>query len=233
VQKRLIVASEEQSTSTSTGAIRTSGGLAVAKNTYIGGLARITDTTASTTTATGCATFAGGIGVAGNTYIGGLARITDTTASTTSATGCATFAGGVGVAGALNVAGAITSSSFDQTDDVGGWTDSLDSPDSTFTMKFARQFRVCFLEAPASSRVISATIGYIYFGNVMAFTVPAGMAPSAEVVRTIPLLINASPVDGVIAIQTDGTIRIRRADSIDFTITHTIVTPIISIQWLL
>lgn len=60
-----------QSTSVSTGAIVTPGGLGVAKNTHVGGQLHCTATTPSTSTTTGCARFSGGIGVAGNGYFGG------------------------------------------------------------------------------------------------------------------------------------------------------------------
>ena len=71
-----------QSTSTTTGALTIAGGVGVAKNLYVGGVASISDTTQSTSTTTGALTIAGGVGVEKNLYVGGVASISDTTLST-------------------------------------------------------------------------------------------------------------------------------------------------------
>lgn len=71
------VTNTTQSTSTSTGALTTAGGLGVDKNTHIGGQLHVTSTTASTSTTTGSGRFNGGIGVAGNAYLGGSLNATN------------------------------------------------------------------------------------------------------------------------------------------------------------
>jgi len=71
-----------ESTSTSTGSIKTLGGLGVAKNIYCGGLFDVTgqlvshNTTESTSTSTGSIRTLGGIGAAKNIYCGGLFDVT-------------------------------------------------------------------------------------------------------------------------------------------------------------
>lgn len=67
---------DTQSTSISTGAIVTPGGLGVAKATHIGGQLHCTSTAASTSTTTGSARFSGGIGVAGAINVGGEVNAT-------------------------------------------------------------------------------------------------------------------------------------------------------------
>jgi len=54
------------STSTTTGALRVSGGAGIVGNAYIGGLTRMTNSTASTSASTGALTVAGGVGISGN-----------------------------------------------------------------------------------------------------------------------------------------------------------------------
>ncbi len=60
------------STSTSTGAIITAGGVGIAGDTYIGGQINNTNTTDSTSTTTGAIVTPGGIGVGGNIYTPGI-----------------------------------------------------------------------------------------------------------------------------------------------------------------
>ena len=73
-------------TSTSTGALRVSGGLGVTGATYVGGVLNVTSTTPSSSQSTGALVVAGGLGVAGATFIGGTV----------------TVAGGLTVAGSFN-----------------------------------------------------------------------------------------------------------------------------------
>jgi len=67
-----------QSTSTSSGVLRVSGGAGIGKNLYVGGLIRTSDITDSTGTTTGALTVAGGVGVGGNLYVGNDLRIAGT-----------------------------------------------------------------------------------------------------------------------------------------------------------
>lgn len=73
-------------TSTTSGALRITGGLGVTGATYVGGVLNATSTAPSTGTTSGALVVAGGLGVAGATYIGGSM----------------TVSGGFTVAGAFN-----------------------------------------------------------------------------------------------------------------------------------
>ena len=79
-------ASSGVASSTSTGALRVSGGMGVTGATYVGGVLNATATTASSSTTTGALVVAGGLGVAGATFIGGTV----------------TVSGGLTVAGSFN-----------------------------------------------------------------------------------------------------------------------------------
>ena len=114
------------STSSTTGSIKTLGGLGVALNTFLGGLLDVTSTITShstvnsTSSSTGSITTTGGLGVALNTFLGGLLDVTSTITShstvnsTSSSTGSITTTGGLGVTldtfigGLLNVTGNFT-----------------------------------------------------------------------------------------------------------------------------
>lgn len=95
------------STSTSTGALVTAGGVGIALKAFIGGALNVTNTTAATSITTGSGIFSGGIGVAGKAFIGGALNVTDTTVSTSVSTGSGIFSGGVGVAGKAFIGGAL------------------------------------------------------------------------------------------------------------------------------
>ena len=69
------------STSTTTGALKVSGGAGVAGQLYVGGATnKFTAATASTSTTTGAVVVSGGVGVAGNVYVGGTMYGTATSA---------------------------------------------------------------------------------------------------------------------------------------------------------
>jgi hypothetical protein len=127
------------STSPTTGSIKTAGGLGVALNTFLGGLLNVVSTITSqstvnsTSSTTGSITTSGGLGVALDTFIGGLLNVTSTITSqstvnsTSSTTGSIKTAGGLGVAldtflgGLLNVTGNFT---------VNGAVSNVNSPSS-------------------------------------------------------------------------------------------------------
>jgi len=73
-------------TSTTSGALRVSGGLGVTGATYVGGVLNVTATTPASSQSTGALVVSGGLGVAGATFIGGTV----------------TVAGGLTVAGSFN-----------------------------------------------------------------------------------------------------------------------------------
>jgi len=79
-------ASSGVASSTSTGALRVTGGLGVTGATYVGGVLNATAVTPSTNTTTGALVVAGGAGIAGAVYVGGTV----------------TVSGGLTVAGAFN-----------------------------------------------------------------------------------------------------------------------------------
>jgi hypothetical protein len=91
-----------ESSSTSTGQLVMSGGLAVQKNINIGGVQRIVNATDASSSASGCAIFSGGIGIQKKAYIGsdlnvtGVINANNDTESTSATTGALIVAGGLG-----------------------------------------------------------------------------------------------------------------------------------------
>lgn len=79
-QNTLTLGGSTPSSSTSTGALKVTGGVGIGQNIYVGGTANV----------------------------GGIASFTNTTESTTSATGAVTVSGGLGVSKNLNVGGDLT-----------------------------------------------------------------------------------------------------------------------------
>jgi hypothetical protein len=122
----LISDATTDSTSVSTGAITTAGGVGIAKNLTMGGIFSNTNVTQSTSVSTGSFVTAGGAGIAKNLFIGGTLNATgaatlsdtlsvsgaitnsNTTQSTSTSSGAITTAGGVGIAKNLNVGGTMT-----------------------------------------------------------------------------------------------------------------------------
>lgn len=102
----LVTSLDTQSTSVSTGAIVTPGGLGVAKQAHIGGQLHCTSTTPSTSTTTGALRVNGGVGIAGDVIVGGAVNAplaTVTTAIVSGTTTTATLA-----ATTVNVSGTTT-----------------------------------------------------------------------------------------------------------------------------
>ena len=88
----VILPQTNTSTSTSTGALQVAGGVGVAENLNVGGVAKVTDATASSSKTTGAVIITGGLGVGGAVY-----------ADTVSTTGNLTVGGDLTVTGSLNV----------------------------------------------------------------------------------------------------------------------------------
>ena len=65
-----------ESTSTTTGSLKTAGGLGVVKNAYVGGIVDVANTTQSTGVTTGALIVDGGAGIAKNVYVGGDLQVT-------------------------------------------------------------------------------------------------------------------------------------------------------------
>jgi len=99
------------STTITTGALQSAGGLGVALAGTFGGILKTTAATASSSTTTGSLQAGGGLGVAGAAFIGGAIKTTDTTASTTTTDGSLIAGGGLGVAGAANIGGILKTTS--------------------------------------------------------------------------------------------------------------------------
>lgn len=113
------------STSTSTGSVTIAGGMGLAKNFYMGGLAVMINTTDSTSISSGTLTVSGGVGIAkklfvgsdstfeaallvkGNTTMQGIVSITNTTVTTSSSTGSLVLSGGLGVTGGMYMNGVV------------------------------------------------------------------------------------------------------------------------------
>ena len=94
-----------ESTSTTTGSLKTAGGLGVVKNAYVGGIVDVANTTQSTSISSGALIVDGGAGIAKNLYVGGIVDVTDTTQSTSVTTGALIVDGGAGIAKNMYVGG--------------------------------------------------------------------------------------------------------------------------------
>ena len=94
-----------ESTSTTTGSLKTAGGLGVVKNAYVGGIVDVANTTQSTSVSSGALIVDGGAGIAKNLYVGGIVDVTDTTQSTSVTTGALIVDGGAGIAKNMYVGG--------------------------------------------------------------------------------------------------------------------------------
>jgi len=88
----VILPQTNTSSSTSTGALQVAGGVGVAENLNVGGVAKVTDSTASSSKTTGAVIITGGLGVGGAVY-----------ADTVETTGNLTVGGDLTVTGSLNV----------------------------------------------------------------------------------------------------------------------------------
>lgn len=99
------VTDSSNSSSVSTGSIKTTGGLGVTLNATIGGDVNITSATTSTTTSTGSLKTAGGVGITENLNVGGVTILSNGTTSTTATSGALQVTGGVGIVENLNVSG--------------------------------------------------------------------------------------------------------------------------------
>jgi hypothetical protein len=93
------------SSSTSTGALVSAGGLGIAGNAFIGGTFVQQNNTSSVGTNSGAITVVGGVGIAGNAFIGGTFVQQNTTSSFSTSSGSITVAGGVGIAGNAFIGG--------------------------------------------------------------------------------------------------------------------------------
>ncbi len=129
---KLTAASTEDSTSISTGAITTAGGVGIAKNLNVGGIHKITNLTNSTSSDSGALVVNGGAGIkkalfvgdsesvdgyfklfgiadiTGNANIEGIVNANNTTDSTSSTTGAVVVDGGVGIAKSVNIGQTLT-----------------------------------------------------------------------------------------------------------------------------
>ncbi len=131
------------STSISTGSIKTAGGVGITKALWVGGLANVagiltaSNTTDATSISTGALITPGGLGVTKAAWIGGLMNVAgvltaaNTTQSTSTATGGLVTPGGLGVVkdaffgGLINVAGDLYTTAltdYSGTSTVVGWT---------------------------------------------------------------------------------------------------------------
>lgn len=110
----ILVTNPTSATSTSTGALVVTGGVAIQENLYINGNEYlngsliINNTTNSTSTNTGAFQVLGGVGIAKNLYVGELVRFISTEVSTSPSTGALVVTGGLGVGTDANFGGIVT-----------------------------------------------------------------------------------------------------------------------------
>jgi hypothetical protein len=123
ITETLVVSSQNESTSTNSGALTVAGGAGVGGNLFIGKNVDVSNNVAvrsavnSTSSSTGAFTVAGGLGVAKNIYVGGNEVITGTatiegivfansvSGSTSTSTGSLQVAGGAGIKGNVYIGG--------------------------------------------------------------------------------------------------------------------------------
>jgi len=86
----LLTTLDTQSTSTSTGAIVTPGGLGVAKQAHVGGQLHCTANTASSSTTTGSLRVTGGVGISGDVHAGGTLNAGTVSVTTANVSGTTT-----------------------------------------------------------------------------------------------------------------------------------------------
>jgi hypothetical protein len=106
-----------ESTNISSGAIIITGGLAVKKNIFVGGISNVagigafTSSTTSTSVSTGAVVVTGGVGIGENIFVGGTSNVagigafTSSTTSTSVSTGAVVVTGGVGISENIFVGG--------------------------------------------------------------------------------------------------------------------------------
>jgi hypothetical protein len=95
----LNLSSNQQATSTSSGALIISGGAGIGGNLFTSGLLRSINLTESNAFNQGAVTTLGGVGIAKNLFVGGQTRIQSTTSAISTITGALTVAGGAGFGG--------------------------------------------------------------------------------------------------------------------------------------
>ena len=93
------------SSSPTSGSVTLAGGVGIAGNMFLGGIANLTSTTVSTSPTTGTLIVTGGTGIGGDIYLAGVERIVNTSESSSFTTGSFVTAGGAGIAKNLNVHG--------------------------------------------------------------------------------------------------------------------------------
>jgi hypothetical protein len=124
--------SAEASSSTTTGALRVSGGAGITGNLFIGGTGNVagilsaTSGTGSTSTTSGALQVTGGVGISQNLFVGGTGNVagilsaTSGTGSTSTTSGALQVTGGTGISqnlfvgGTGNVAGILSATSADE-----------------------------------------------------------------------------------------------------------------------
>ena len=140
--KILSIHDTDTSGATPTGSLQVGGGAYIAKNLFIGGIAKfggpaafggavtISDPTQSTSPLTGALKVAGGVGIGKNLNVGGkgsfvdslrlagVANITNVTQSTTIANGALLVSGGAGIAKNVNIGGALTTTGISTVNNV-------------------------------------------------------------------------------------------------------------------
>lgn len=116
----LTVSNTTQATDELTGALIVSGGVGIAKSTWIAGNLDVSATTQSTSNNSGAIVSHGGLGVEKNAFIGGVlvaestvsmtgpASVTDSTDSGSTTTGALKIGGGIGVVKGVTIGGHLT-----------------------------------------------------------------------------------------------------------------------------
>ncbi len=91
------------STSSSTGALKVTGGVGIGGSLYVANASEFESSVASIGVGSGAVVVTGGVGIGGSLNVGGASRFSSSTTATSVGTGALTVTGGAGIAGSLYV----------------------------------------------------------------------------------------------------------------------------------
>jgi hypothetical protein len=106
--ERVLVKSDETSTSPETGALTVAGGAGILADVFVGGVVTLEDETNAIAADEGALVVAGGIGVGQDVFVGGIVTVDDDTNAASITEGALIVAGGAGITKDVFVGGIVT-----------------------------------------------------------------------------------------------------------------------------